>query len=158
MEHQQLNDLLYLHYNYRLKDSINKTEFWVVEEEEPPLLDYVELENTLYEEGAYPIEERSSSYAQGDMNNDMIEDDFIFFFFEDDDIDLGSFGVKMILLDLKIEIILMKMKMKMKLKMKMKMKMMRMRIMMMAVVEHLDHMMTLISNIFITNETCVDIQ
>ena len=39
------------------------------------------------------------------MNNDMIADD---------DIDLGSFGVKMILLDLKLEIILMKMKMKMK--------------------------------------------
>ena len=36
------------------------------------------------------------------MNNDMIEDD---------DIDLGSFGVKMVLLDLKVEIILMKMKM-----------------------------------------------
>ena len=69
------------------------------------------------------------------MNNDMIEDD---------DIDLGSFGVKMILLDLKVEIILMKMKM--------------MRMRMMAVVEHLDHMMTLISNIFITIETCVDIQ
>ena len=34
------------------------------------------------------------------MNNDMIADD---------DIDLGSFGVKMILLDLKLEIILMKM-------------------------------------------------
>jgi len=42
------------------------------------------------------------------MNNDMIEDD---------DIDLGSFGVKMVLLDLKVEIILMKMKMKMKMKM-----------------------------------------
>lgn len=154
MEHQQLNDILYLHYNYRLKDSvkskkfnfdpidyasIDKTEFWVVEEEEPPLLDYVELMNTLYEEGAYPIEERSSSYAEGDINNDMIEDD---------DIDLGSFGFKMILLDLKVEIILMKMKMKMK----------RMRMRMMAVVEHLDHMMTLISNIFKTIETFVDIQ
>ena len=34
------------------------------------------------------------------MNNDMIVDD---------DIELGSFGVKMILLDLKLEIILMKM-------------------------------------------------
>ena len=45
--------------------SIDKTEFWVVEEVEPPLLDYVELENTLYEEEAYLIEERSSSDAQG---------------------------------------------------------------------------------------------
>ena len=45
--------------------SINKTEFGVVEEEEPPLLDHVELENILYEEGAYPIEERTFSYAQG---------------------------------------------------------------------------------------------
>ena len=45
--------------------SINKIEFWVVEDEEPPFLNHEELENALYEEGAYPIEERSSSHVQG---------------------------------------------------------------------------------------------
>ncbi|XP_065626514.1 uncharacterized protein LOC136066320 [Quercus suber] len=51
LEHQRLNDLVFVHYNYRLKErvkrkkfnfdpidyaSIDKTEFWVVEDEEPP--------------------------------------------------------------------------------------------------------------------------
>ena len=44
--------------------SIDKTEFWVVEDEEPPFLDHEEIENALYEEGAYPIEEGSSSHVQ----------------------------------------------------------------------------------------------
>ena len=44
--------------------NIDKTEFWVVEDEEPPFLDYEEIENALYEEGAYPIEEGSSSHVQ----------------------------------------------------------------------------------------------
>ncbi|XP_075654218.1 uncharacterized protein LOC142624515 [Castanea sativa] len=77
LEHQRLNDLVYVHYNYRLKErvkrkkfnfdpidyaSIDKTEFWVVEDEEPPFLDHEEIENALYEEGAHPIEEGSSSH------------------------------------------------------------------------------------------------
>ena len=47
--------------------SIDKTEFWVVEDEEPPFLSHKELENALYEyeEGAYPIKEGSSSHEQG---------------------------------------------------------------------------------------------
>ena len=45
--------------------SIDKTKFWLVEEEEPPLLDYEKLENALYKERVYPIEE-GSSHAQGD--------------------------------------------------------------------------------------------
>ena len=45
--------------------SIDKIEFWVEEEEEPPLLDYEKLENALYEKRIYPIEE-VSSHAQGD--------------------------------------------------------------------------------------------
>lgn len=44
--------------------SIDKIEFWVVEDEEPPFLDHEEIENALYEEGAYPIEEGSSSHVQ----------------------------------------------------------------------------------------------
>ncbi|GMY38460.1 hAT dimerization domain-containing protein [Fagus crenata] len=47
-------------------ESIDKTEFWIVEDEEPPCLDYEELEATLYEEGAYPVNEGSSSHVQGD--------------------------------------------------------------------------------------------
>ncbi|XP_075663117.1 uncharacterized protein LOC142632629 [Castanea sativa] len=81
LEHQRLNDLVYVHYNYRLKErvkrkkfnfdpidyaSIDKTEFWVVEDEEPPFLDHEEIENALYEEGAHPIEEGSSSHVQRD--------------------------------------------------------------------------------------------
>ncbi|KAF3944572.1 hypothetical protein CMV_028969 [Castanea mollissima] len=64
--------------------SIDKTEFWVVEDEEPPFLDHEEIENALYEEGAHPIEEGSSSHVQRDMDNEVIEDD--------DDINLESFG------------------------------------------------------------------
>ena len=45
--------------------SIDKTEFWVVEDEEPPFLNHEEIENALYEEGAYPIKEESSSHVQG---------------------------------------------------------------------------------------------
>ena len=117
LEHQRLNDLVFVHYNYRLKnrylnvvylnsiirklffliffyyntwlliiqmfiiwyrvnvkkfnfdpidyESIDKTEFWIVEDEEPPCLDYEELEAALYEEGAYPVNEGSSSHVQG---------------------------------------------------------------------------------------------
>ncbi|XP_075653895.1 uncharacterized protein LOC142624250 [Castanea sativa] len=46
--------------------SIDKTEFWVVKNEEPPFLDHEEIENALYEEGAHPIEEGSSSHVQRD--------------------------------------------------------------------------------------------
>ena len=45
--------------------SIDKTEFCIVEDDEPPLLNHKELENALYEEGGYPIEEVPSSHAQG---------------------------------------------------------------------------------------------
>ncbi|KAL4598973.1 hypothetical protein ACB092_11G093700 [Castanea dentata] len=61
VEHQRLNDLVYVHYNYRLKEikrkkfnfdpidytSIDKTEFWVVEDEEPPFLDHEEIDNMM---------------------------------------------------------------------------------------------------------------
>ncbi|KAL0010821.1 hypothetical protein SO802_005929 [Lithocarpus litseifolius] len=99
LEHQRLNDHVYVHYNYQLKErvkrkkfnfdpidyaSIDQTKFWVVEDEEPPFLDHEEIENALYEDGAYPIEEGSSSHVQRDMDNEVIEDD--------DDINLESFG------------------------------------------------------------------
>ncbi|XP_028086889.1 uncharacterized protein LOC114287651 [Camellia sinensis] len=87
LEHQRLNDLVYIHYNLRLKnrhfnnmknydpvdiESIDKTEFWIVEdEEEPPLLDFDELEQMLYPEK--------------DDGEDVVLE-------VGDDIDLGSFG------------------------------------------------------------------
>ncbi|XP_012844773.1 PREDICTED: uncharacterized protein LOC105964816 [Erythranthe guttata] len=67
LEHNRLNDLVYDHYNLRLKnrlvvskrsydpvdyESIEKTEFWIVENEEEGELDYDELENMVQEE--YP--------------------------------------------------------------------------------------------------------
>ncbi|KAF3954356.1 hypothetical protein CMV_020286 [Castanea mollissima] len=117
--------------------NIDKIEFWVVEDEEPPFLDHEEIENALYEEGAHPIEEGSSSHVQKDMDNEMIEDD--------DDINLESFGdeddAPPGFRDKNHHFLL-------------KMKKMRMR-MRMPVVEHLDHMMILISIFFITNEAWV---
>ncbi|GMP51929.1 hypothetical protein CsSME_00017962 [Camellia sinensis var. sinensis] len=69
-------------------ERIDKTEFWIIEEErleqeEPPLLDYDELEKILYEE-----DERSGYKRQchDDVDNDM-EVELL-----GDDIDLGFFG------------------------------------------------------------------
>ncbi|XP_056847396.1 uncharacterized protein LOC108830587 [Raphanus sativus] len=65
LEHQRLNDLVYVHYNLLLQDrfpkrkrsydpidyeTIDKTDFWVVEESGEAELDYDELENALTEE------------------------------------------------------------------------------------------------------------
>ena len=41
--------------------SIDKTDFWVFVEEEDPYLNYEELENAIYEEGAYPASAGPSS-------------------------------------------------------------------------------------------------
>uniref|UniRef100_A0A2N9FBX5 HAT C-terminal dimerisation domain-containing protein n=1 Tax=Fagus sylvatica TaxID=28930 RepID=A0A2N9FBX5_FAGSY len=43
--------------------------------EEPPCLDYEELEAVLYEEGAYPINEGSSHHVQGGCDDDDDDDD-----------------------------------------------------------------------------------
>ena len=45
--------------------SIDKTDFWVFVEEEGPYLNYEELENAIYEEGAYPTSAGSSSNVEG---------------------------------------------------------------------------------------------
>ncbi|RVW20428.1 hypothetical protein CK203_112414 [Vitis vinifera] len=70
LEHQRLNDLVYVHYNLRLKNRfynkkriydpidyacIDETDFWVVDDDQPTELDIEELENLLYEEGSIPI-------------------------------------------------------------------------------------------------------
>ena len=47
-------------------ESIDKTEFWIVEEEEdPPLLDYDELEQMLNEDGSTPPSKRQCNRPQG---------------------------------------------------------------------------------------------
>lgn len=75
------------------------------------------------------------------MNNDVSEDV---------DIDLGSIGIEDDApLEFKGRVILLKLKIK---RMGMMMRMMP------VVVEHLVHMTILISNVFITNETCVVIK
>ncbi|XP_071935227.1 uncharacterized protein [Coffea arabica] len=65
LEHQRLNDLVYIHYTLRLKnrlsykkrsydsvdyETIDKVEFWVVDEEQEGELDYDELEEMIEEE------------------------------------------------------------------------------------------------------------
>ena len=53
--------------NYDLVDieSIDKIEFWIVEEEDPSLLDYDELEQMLNEDGSTPQSKRQCNRPQG---------------------------------------------------------------------------------------------
>ncbi|XP_073033773.1 uncharacterized protein [Primulina eburnea] len=79
LEHQRLNDLVYVNYNLRLKErldnqmncqdpidyeSIDKTDFWVMEEEEEenssPILDIDELDEMLYDKGVGEMQETLS--------------------------------------------------------------------------------------------------
>lgn len=72
LEHQRLNDLVYVAYNLRLKnrfiptktsydpidyESIDDIDFWVLEDEETPEpeLDIDEIENALYNANARPV-------------------------------------------------------------------------------------------------------
>ncbi|XP_028114567.1 uncharacterized protein LOC114312528 [Camellia sinensis] len=95
LEHHRLNDLVkyYKTRNYDPIDieSIDKTEFWIIEEEileqEPPLLDYDEFEKMLYEEDELP---RYKKQCHG-LRDDDVEDDMVVELLRDD-IDLGSFG------------------------------------------------------------------
>ncbi|GMP37898.1 hypothetical protein CsSME_00009380 [Camellia sinensis var. sinensis] len=73
-------------------ESIDKTEFWIIEEqrleqEEPPLIDYDELEKMLYEEDEPP---RYKKQCHG-LRDDDVEDDMEVELLGDD-INLGSFG------------------------------------------------------------------
>ena len=45
--------------------NIDKTNFWVFVEEEGPYLNYEELENAIYEDGAYPTSAGPSSNIEG---------------------------------------------------------------------------------------------
>ncbi|XP_034688130.1 uncharacterized protein LOC117916285 [Vitis riparia] len=88
LEHQRLNDLVYVHYNLRLKNRfynkkriydpidyacIDETDFWVVDDDQPAELDVEELENLLYEEGSILINEveGSSSHIDDEDGGDM---------------------------------------------------------------------------------------
>ncbi|KAK8952239.1 hypothetical protein KSP39_PZI004582 [Platanthera zijinensis] len=70
LEHQRLNDLVYVRYNLNMRDrtyfkkrsydpldytSIDSVDFWVVEEEPTPELNYNEIENEVYAENTMPI-------------------------------------------------------------------------------------------------------
>ncbi|KAF7822021.1 uncharacterized protein G2W53_027476 [Senna tora] len=70
LEYKRLNDLVYIHYNLRLKncdankrrncdpidyESIENIELWITDENTSPFLDYDELENMIYDEQAVSI-------------------------------------------------------------------------------------------------------
>ncbi|XP_039048882.1 uncharacterized protein LOC120189745 [Hibiscus syriacus] len=73
LEHQRLNDLVYVTYNLRLKnrllkkpcydpidyESIDHVDFWVIEVETPPELDIDEIDNFLYHENAIQVGQSS---------------------------------------------------------------------------------------------------
>ncbi|XP_054822674.1 uncharacterized protein LOC129320986 isoform X1 [Prosopis cineraria] len=137
LEHQRLNDLVYVHYNFCLKnrvankrkatdpvdfESIDKIEYWVMEEDDPSLLHADEIEgDLLYDEQTLPRAIISQQEEEG-LNLNFLEsfitcchfyyiapnnaliwfDYFDVFVYEDDQqrvnvaegegIDLGSFG------------------------------------------------------------------
>ncbi|KAJ9568146.1 hypothetical protein OSB04_004112 [Centaurea solstitialis] len=82
LEHQRLNDLVFVHYNLRLQnrlkvkrsydpidyECIDKTEFWVVEEEPEGELDYNDLENTIDDQEHEPVPQTQES-------DDIVDDD-----------------------------------------------------------------------------------
>ncbi|XP_071920401.1 uncharacterized protein [Coffea arabica] len=103
LEHQRLNDLVYIHYNLRLKnrlsykkrsydpvdyETIDKVEFWIVDEEQEGELDYDELEEMIEEEFPKTGEDGPSQSRKKDTNIVQLDD-------EDDldDIDLESYEI-----------------------------------------------------------------
>ncbi|KAL6316864.1 hypothetical protein AAG906_022582 [Vitis piasezkii] len=88
LEHQRLNDLVYIHYNLRLKyrfynkkrtydpidyACIDETDFWIVDEDQSVKLDVEELENLLYEERSIPINEVEGSSSHIDDEDVAVE-------------------------------------------------------------------------------------
>ncbi|KAL0448654.1 UNVERIFIED_CONTAM: hypothetical protein Slati_1421800 [Sesamum latifolium] len=80
LEHQRLNDLVYVHYNLRLQNSkrpydpvdyecIDKAEFWIVEKTHEGELDYDELEEMLEEEVPRNDEESSFDPLTDEIND-----------------------------------------------------------------------------------------
>ncbi|KAG6511416.1 hypothetical protein ZIOFF_029484 [Zingiber officinale] len=102
LEHQRLNDLVYVHYNLRLQyrseqpkrsydpvdyESIDKTDFWVVEETPIGELDYDELEEGLEE---LPIPLESSNFQEFEADGDEAEPE---------DVNLDLFQHRSVLVD-----------------------------------------------------------
>ncbi|KAL0340073.1 UNVERIFIED_CONTAM: hypothetical protein Sradi_4524100 [Sesamum radiatum] len=88
LEHQRLNDLVYVHYNLKLKDrwfmkdesydpidykSIDKIDDWIVDDEEESFLNYEEIDHMLYEQLDPPRMEKRRRCPRDD-DVDAIED------------------------------------------------------------------------------------
>nr|KAJ0185063.1 hypothetical protein LSAT_V11C900463900 [Lactuca sativa] len=91
LEHQKLNDLVFVHYNLRLKnrlkvdkrsydpidyECIDKTDFLVVEKELEGELDYNDLENMLDEEEHEPVSQTQEKETGLVFNNDEVDSEF----------------------------------------------------------------------------------
>ncbi|KAJ9536189.1 hypothetical protein OSB04_un000628 [Centaurea solstitialis] len=88
LEHQRLNDLVFVHYNLRMQnrlkvkrsydpidyEHIDKTDFWVVEEEPKGELDHNELDNVLDEQEHEPVSQTQKIDHVVDDNE--VESDF----------------------------------------------------------------------------------
>ncbi|KAI0526910.1 hypothetical protein KFK09_002503 [Dendrobium nobile] len=104
LEHQRLNDLVYVRYNLNLKDRfqlkkrsydpldytcVEMVDFWVLDEESPLDLALEELETEIYEEASMPVVEEaniaSTQPTPGELENEGDGDDIIDFN------DLGAF-------------------------------------------------------------------
>ncbi|KAF7835278.1 hypothetical protein G2W53_010137 [Senna tora] len=103
LEHKRLNDLVYIHYHLRLKncdaykrrncdpidyESIENIEFWIIDKDTSPFLDYDELENMIYDEQAVPIiaieednahQNNNPQPRQGEHNLDSFPQEHPFF-------------------------------------------------------------------------------
>ncbi|KAL0315262.1 UNVERIFIED_CONTAM: hypothetical protein Scaly_2873500 [Sesamum calycinum] len=106
LEHQRLNDLVYVHYNLKLKDrwfmkaesydpinyeSIDKIDVWIVDDEEESFLNYEEIDHMLYEQLDPPRMERQRRRPrEGDV--DAVEDiEPVEDLEVDDDMDFSTF-------------------------------------------------------------------
>ncbi|CAL1392141.1 unnamed protein product [Linum trigynum] len=101
LEHQRLNDLVYVTYNLRLKnrclkkewakdpidyEQLDNIDFWIVEEDPPADIDYEELEKTLYEEEEEEEEQGSSSSSN---KRPRVEEDFEYDVTDEIDFDIS---------------------------------------------------------------------
>ncbi|XP_052626826.1 uncharacterized protein LOC111876822 [Lactuca sativa] len=93
LEHQRLNDLVCVHYNLRLQnrlkvdkrsydpidyECIDKTEFWVVEEESNGELDYNDLENMLDEQEYEPTSQTQENEVGHVFDENEVDSKFSF--------------------------------------------------------------------------------
>ncbi|KAL0386350.1 UNVERIFIED_CONTAM: hypothetical protein Slati_4547900 [Sesamum latifolium] len=106
LEHQKLNDLVSVHYNLKLKnrwfmkaesydpidyESIHKIDFWIVDDEELPFLNYEDIDNMLYEQLDPPRMERQRRRCREDRANCIKDIEDVEDLEIDDDIDFSAF-------------------------------------------------------------------